>query len=170
MIILGILGLIYLALLAPFVGESFAFPASTVDFVINLVSIMASLVIIVSAIRLLRAGTTDTRSAGARRFGTVVLAITVVGAMFSIGAQLIREDPEGQEGDLDITAKDSEFRPTRLKIVGPNVSFFIENEDLTAHTFIIDELDVDEGIPGGGSARVELTNAGEGGTNMASIP
>lgn len=161
-IMLGLVGLLYFVLLAPFVGESFAFPASTVDFVINLVSILASLVIIVSAIALLRAGDTDTRSAGARRFGTAVLAIGMVGTMFSIGTRLTREDPEGQEGDLDITAKDTEFKPTQLEIVGPNVSFFIENEDLTAHTFTIDELDVDEGIPGGGSARVELTNADAG--------
>lgn len=161
-IMLGIVGLLYFVLLAPFVGESFAFPASTVDFVINLVSILSSLVIVVSAIALLRAGATDTRSAGARRFGATVLAIVVVGTMFSIAARLTREDPLGQEGDLDITAKDTEFIPTRLEVQGPAVSFFIENEDLTAHTFTIDELDVDEGIPGGGSARVELASAEEG--------
>lgn len=161
-IMLGIVGLLYFVLLAPFVGESFAFPASTVDFVINLVSIFSSLVIIVSTIALLRAGTTDTRSAGARRFGTAVLAIVVVGTMFSIGARLAREDPLGQERDLDITAKDTEFTPTQLDVDASNVSFFIENEDLTAHTFTIDELDVDEAIPGGGSARVELTGADAG--------
>ena len=164
-IMVGILGLVYAVFMAPFVPESFAFPASTTDFVINLVSIAACLLIMVGAVAIFRAGTIDARSDTARKFGTAILAVVVLGTAFSVTARLTREDPLGRPFDVTVTAEDTEFSPREIDAAGTlgrPLSFFIENEDLTAHTFTIDELDVDESIPGGGSARVELSEIPSG--------
>ena len=165
-IMIGVVGLVYLVLLAPFVGEAFAFPASTLDFVINLVSISGALAVIIGAVATLRSGSEDARSPAVRSVGIVLLLVVVAGSAFSVFARLTREDPLGQPSDITITAEDTEYSPEEVELTGTagdSLSFFIQNEDLTAHTFTIDELDVDEAIPGGGSARVELETV-EGGT------
>ena len=168
LILMTVLALAFAGFTAPFVPESFAFPASTTDFVLNLVSLSACLLIIVGAVAILRSGTFEARSRTAKKFGTALLAIVVVGTAFSVTARLTREDPLGRPLDVTVTAEDTEFTPREIEIIGTvnaagePLSFFIENEDLTAHTFTIDELEVDEAIPGGGSARVELSDAPSG--------
>ena len=167
-IMVAVLATVFAVFSAPFVPESLAFPASTTDFVINLVSMTAWLAIVVGVTAILRAGSIDARSGVARRFGTALLALVVVGTGFSVIMRLTREDPLGQPLDVTVTAEDTEFSPTRIELAGianpagEGLSFFIQNEDLTAHTFTIDELDVDEAIPGGGSARVELSDVASG--------
>ena len=167
-ILMTVLAIVFAAFSAPFVPDSFAFPASTTDFVINLVSLSACLLIIVGAVAILRAGTVDARSGAAQKFSTALLAIVVAGTAFSVAARLTREDPLGQPLDVTVTAEDTKFKPTEIELVGisnpagEGLSFFIQNEDLTAHTFTIDALDVDEPIPGGGSARVELSEVAQG--------
>jgi plastocyanin len=161
-IVCGIGALFYLISLAPFVVETFAFPASTTDFVINLISLAGALVILVAAVAILRAKGPEAPSPAAKTFATVMLTLVVVGSIVSIVARLTREDPLGQAGDVDVRAVDTEFVPAKLEIEGPRVAIFIENKDLTAHTFTIDELGVDEAIPGGGSARVEVSGVDPG--------
>lgn len=164
-IVLGVVGLVYLVLLAPFVGEAFAFPASTLDFVINLVSIAGALATIIGAVAAIRSPSEDARSPAVRTIGTILLLIVVAGSALSIIARLTREDPLGRPSDITITAEDTEYFPEEVELTGASgnsLSFFIQNEDLTAHSFTIDELDVDEGIPGGGSARVELSSVAAG--------
>ena len=153
-IIAGVAALFFIVSSAPFVVETVTFPASTTDFVINLVSLAGALVILVAAIAILRSKGHEAPSPAAKTFGTITLAVVVAGTLFSVGARLTREDPLGHQGDLDVRAEDTEFAPTKLEASGSEVAIFIENKDLTAHTFTIDELEVDEGIPGGGSARV----------------
>ena len=164
-IMLGTVGLIYLVLLAPFAGEAFAFPASTIDFVINLVSIAGGIAAMIGAVAALRSRSEEARSPAVRTVGSVLLVIVVAGSAFSIGARLTRDDPFGQPSDVTITAENTEYFPEEVELVGASgdsLSFFIQNEDLTAHNFTIDELDVEEGIPGGGSARVELDSVESG--------
>jgi plastocyanin len=160
-IVVGVVGLVYLGLSAPFIGEAFSFPASTLDFVLNLVTILSSLAMVVGAVAAVRARSNDARSPSAYKLGVAMLILLIGGAAVSIVARLTREDPLGQPQDITVTAEDTEFTPKELSLTGdlgasPRLSFFIQNEDLTAHTFTIDELDVDEPIPGGGSARVQL--------------
>jgi plastocyanin len=145
----------------PFAPETFAFPASTSDFVINLVSLGGGLLAVIAAIALFKARDLDARSNVARALLGVVGALVVLGTIGSVAARLTREDPLGQEQDVTVTAEDTEFSP--VEISSPtNVSVFIENEDLTAHTFTIDELGIDEAIPGGGSARAVVEDAEPG--------
>lgn len=160
-VLIGVVSLVFTAFMIPFAPATFAFPASTSDFVINLVSLGGALLAVVAAVAVFRARDLDARSPAAKTLATVVTAIVVLGTVGSIAARLMREDPLGQPQDLTVTAKDTEFTPEELA-APTDVSIFIENKDLTAHTFTVDELGIDEAIPGGGSARAEVEEAEPG--------
>ncbi|MDQ3986542.1 MAG: cupredoxin domain-containing protein [Actinomycetota bacterium] len=155
-IFLGVLSIVSLAMSLPFALEPLGIPASTADFVLNLVSVIGLLVVIVAGAAVMRGGPLDDSSGVTLAVGLAFVVVLVGGTAMSITASVARDDPLAQPGDLDLTAKDIEFHPSELVTKPGAVTVFIENEDLTAHTFTIDELDVEEVIPGGASARVVL--------------
>ena len=153
---LGVLSVASLAMSLPFAIEPLGILASTADFVLNLVSVIGLVVVIAASVPVMRGRSLDASSGVTGAIGIAFVVVLVGGTAASVTARAMRDDPLGRPGDLDLSAEDIKFHPAELSGTVGRVTVFIENEDLTAHTFTIDELDVDEVVPGGGSARVTL--------------
>ncbi len=157
----------HLLLSAPFVIPTLTVPASAGDFILNIGSLLATLVGIVAAIAVIR-GRLET-SPAARSLAMGAVGIFVLGTLASIIATVTFEDAVAQEGDLELVAEDIEFQDESLDAEAGDVSVFVENKDNTFHTFTIDELDVHLDIPAGKSARVTF-NAEPGTYEFYCVP
>ena len=129
-------------------------PKSTVEFVINLVMLVAGLTSAVAVIALLRRSTERGPSPAARKLATAGVAIVVVGAAFAVYVKVTLDEPEVRSGDLTLVAENLEFSTEELHANSGEISIVVDNKDLGGHTFTIDKLDVDEALPGGTSTRV----------------
>ena len=142
----------FIGLSAPFTIPTLTVPASAGDFILNLLGLVAALVGIVAAIAVIR-GLVDAAPA-ARSLATAAAVVFVVAAAFSVYAAATYDSAVAQEGDVELVAKDIEYRQTSLQAEGGEVSVFVDNQDGTLHTFTIEELDVDLDVPASKSARV----------------
>lgn len=135
----------------PFIAPTLAVPASAGDFIVNVALLLAGLTGFAAAIRVLlrRPGSAD----APRNLGRGAVALFVVAAVFSVYSMLRYEDAASQEGDLRLTTENLEFSETVLETQGGEVSVHLENADDTVHTFTIDELGVNLGVPASGSGR-----------------
>ena len=150
-ILLLVTFVLFLLLSGPFIVPAFTVPASAGDFITNLLSVLAVLVGIVSAIAVLRgARSSDTP----KKVGLAAAALAVAGIVLSVVSTLGYEDATAREGDVELAAEDIEFSDTSLEAQEGEVSVFVDNADATFHTFTIDELDVNLGIPASKAARV----------------
>lgn len=136
---------------APFIFPTLAVPASAGDFILNVASLLAALVGIFAAIRVLRRAKDSELP---RKLGLGAIALFVVAAIFSVVASAGYEEAIAQQGDIELATEDIEFSDTTLEAAGGEVSVFVDNADGTLHTFTIDELDVDLAIPASKAARV----------------
>lgn len=143
----------------PFAIESLLLVQSSVDFSLNLVSIGGALLLLVAALAVVRGRPPNGDSRGARVTMIVFLLTMIAGVAASVTFRILREDPLGRPGDLTVYAEDIEFSPSSVRAGSGPITVFIENNDLTAHTFSIKRLDIDEAVPGGGSARIEFDAA-----------
>ena len=142
----------HLALSAPFVIPTLGVPASAGDFVLNVLGIIAAVAGIVAAVQVAR-GVAGPAPA-ARSIAVGAAAVFVVLTAFSVFSLVGYDDAVAQEGDVELVTKDIEFEPESLDAEAGQVSVFVDNEDLTLHTFTIEELDVDLDVPAGKSARI----------------
>ena len=144
--------ILYLALSAPFIVPTLTVPASAGDFILNLAALLAGIGILISAIFVIRGRVEP--SGSPRSFGRVLVALFLVGTVLSIFSLVSYDDPEPQEGDIELVTRDIEFHDTSLEADAGSVSVFVENQDATLHTFTIEELDVDLDIPASKNARI----------------
>ena len=144
---------LFLVLNAPFVIPTLFVPASTVDFIIGVLSILLGIVGLIAAIAVLR-GRDAAPSSAPRKVGLVMAVVFVLSIVVGVGARATYDEPSRESGDVELTASGNEFSTETLEADAGEVSVFVTNEDGTFHTFTIDELDVDLAIPGGTSARV----------------
>ena len=156
-IVLGVLSVIFIVTNLPFVMETLSVPASLVDFI-------SSAWILLAAVTAATAGFFAFQGVegrdGARTFARVVLGLAAVAVVVSVFSFVTYEDDTKQEGDIEITTADFEFQPEEIDADGGTVGVFITNEDPASHTFTIEELDVDVVIPQGASVRVEFDAEG----------
>ena len=152
-IMLGVLALLFFAISAPFIVEGVSHPDSWSDFIPNAVGVLGALTAIVAATALLRNKGTARVASG---FGRIIVGIGVVAIILSIVSSLSVESDSPQEGDVRLAAEDIEWSPETLAADGGG-AIFVENQDLTRHTFTIDELDIDEELAAGKDVRVELS-------------
>ena len=89
----------------------------------------------------------------------VFLLTMIAGVGASVTFRVLREDPLGRAGDVTVYAEDIDFSPAHVRAGAGPITVFLENNDLTAHTFSIKKLDIDEAVPGGGSARIGFNAA-----------
>lgn len=156
---LAMLAVASLVATVPFAIESLLLVQSSVDFSLNLLSIGGAVLLLVAALAVVRDRDSDRESRGARRAMIAFLVTMIVGVGASVTLRLLREDPLGRAGDVTVYAENIDFSPATVRAGAGPITVFLENNDLTAHTFSIQKLDIDEAVPGGGSARIAFDAA-----------
>lgn len=153
-ILLLIVHLANFALSLPFTIPALKVPASAIDFGLTLFVQVYTLVGLVAAIFVLR-GRGNEASSAPRTLGSVALVVVLAGIALSVFSSVTYDSDEAKSGDVRLTTEDIEFKPTELQADEGTISIFVENKDLTLHTFTIEgDLDVDVDIPAGKSTRV----------------
>lgn len=152
-ILLLVTFVLYLASSAQFILPTLTVPAAAGDFILNMASILGALVGILAAIAVLarRRGTETPR-----RVVLVGALAFVVAIVFSVIALFNYEDAAARDDDIELVTSDLSFSDTTLEVDAGEVGVFMTNDDLTLHTFTIDELDVNLAVPGGKSGRVNF--------------
>ena len=158
-IVVAVLALLFIAMNAPFIVPTLAVPASVVDFVSTAWLVLASITAVIAGVMAFRhAGP----ASGARTMQRLMAGLGVVVVIVSVVAMATYEEASGEQGDLQLTAEDIEFKEESLDADSGTVAVLVTNNDPTYHTFTIDELDVHVDIPQGSTARVEFeADAGE---------
>ncbi len=138
---------------APFVLPTLAVPVSMVDFVIGVAALVLGIGGLISAIAVLRGRDAQPTSA-ARKFSLVMAAVMLIGLVIGVGARATYDEPSRESDDVNVVASGNEFTTDAIEAEGGEISVYVTNEDGAFHTFTIDELDVDEPLPGGVSTRI----------------
>jgi plastocyanin len=142
----------FLLIFAAFFGaQVFRVPQSTLFFVVNVVFVVAGVSTFVSSIMLLRG---RGQSPGARRLGLIALAVMCGLTVVAIMLRVAYEEPASGSGDLNIAAEDNDFLPDEATVAAGRVNVVVDNEDLSIHTFSIEEFEIDEYLPGGVNSAV----------------
>lgn len=150
-ILLMITHALHIILGLPFVAPTLAVPSSAGDFIVNVGLLLAGLTAFAAAIRVLlrRPGSAE----APKKLGRAAVALFVLAAAFSVYSFVRYEDATAQEGDIRLTTENLEFNESTLETQGGEVSVYLNNADDTVHTFTIDELGVNLGVPASGSGR-----------------
>jgi plastocyanin len=167
-ITLLVLSVLYLATSVPFIIPGLAVPASAIDFSLNVYVVVVAIVAIVSAIALLR-GRDRIPTRTPRLLGSVAVVVIILGVAVSVVASVTYDTADARAGDVRLVASGIEFSDESLDADAGTVSVFVDNNDLTLHTFTIDDLDVDVDIPAGKSTRVTF-EAGSGSYTYYCVP
>jgi hypothetical protein len=151
-ILILVVDILFLAFAGPFFFLGLALPESTAEFMINSLFLAAGATTLVAAIALLRRRTGPSETS--RRVGHVAGIVGVVAILYAGFVRVTLDEATARPGDLTMVAENIEFSEDRLSASTDPVAVTIDNEDLTVHTFSIDELDVHEILPGGVTTRV----------------
>ena len=156
-IAVGVLALLAILGNLPPIIEDVSHPESTATFVVTGVALLGALVAVVAAFAAVRRVTSGARPVGVAFavLGVTVLAVGVLAGMGVETAQLA-------SGDVELRAKNVEWEPERVTVDAGEASFFVDNEDLTRHTFTVADLGIDEELPAGKAIRVEIADAEPG--------
>jgi plastocyanin len=150
----AVLGVLAVVGNLPFIVEDLAHPETIAGFGPTVMVLLAALLGAAAAVAaLVRVEATLRRPAVG-----VVAALAVVLVAISAVATLGLEDDERQAGDIVVVAKDVEF-PERVEASAGAIAFFVDNEDIFRHTFLIEGEDVKQELPGTTARRVEVTLA-----------
>jgi plastocyanin len=152
-ITLLVASVLFFGLNLPFILPVLAVPASAIDFSLTIYLVILNIVAIVSAIALLRKRD-EAPSRTPRLLGSTAVALIVIAIAVSVVATVTYDTEEAQGGDITLAAEGIEWAKESLSADEGTVTVFVDNNDLTLHTFTIDELDVDVDIPAGKSTRV----------------
>lgn len=150
--ILGLVAILVVAGLMFWIVFSLFLPASLFEFSSALLIVLGLLFSLIAAIGVLakpRGG-----SGGARTLAFLLIILFVAGLGFSVYSFSAAESAVAQPGDVEVVTADFEFDPTELEAEEGEVGVLVTNNDNVAHSFTIDELDVDLSIEGGLSRRV----------------
>ncbi|MDQ3954554.1 MAG: cupredoxin domain-containing protein [Actinomycetota bacterium] len=153
-ILLLVVHVAHVALSLPFTIPILQVPASAVDFILTSFTLVTSLVGIAAAIPVMlgRGGETSPRM-----LASTATVVFLLASAYSIYATVTYDSDEAQGGDVQLTTQDIEFKPAEIQADEGTVSIFIDNKDMTFHTFTIESgPDVDVDIPAGKSVRVEF--------------
>jgi plastocyanin len=145
-----------LALLAVIgnLDEDLAHPETVAGFAPNVVILLAALLGAGAAVAALAGVNTALR----RPTVGVVAALAVVLVAVSAVATLGLDDDEPRAGDIVVVAKDVEY-PARLTASAGAIAFYVDNQDPIRHTFVIEDQDVEQELPGSTARRVAVTLA-----------
>jgi plastocyanin len=157
-IAIGVLALLsVVGNLAPIIDDV-SDPQSTVTFIATFVALVAALTAVVSAVSAIA------RSAAqlARPLAIAGGALVITGVVLGVAAGASSPDAKLASGDVEVVAKDVKFAPEEIRVNAGDASFYVDNRDLTRHTFTIAELDIDEEMTANKAVRVELDDVKPG--------
>ncbi len=159
-VVLAVLAVLFIAMNAPFIIPTLAVPASVIDFVSTAWILLAAITAVVAGIMAFRSRGAATPAA--RTFQRVVAGVALLALVIAIVAMATYDGAVQQQGDIEVTTEEIEFRPDEFEADSGTVAVFVTNNDPTYHTFTIDELDVHLDIPADTTARIEFeAEAGE---------
>ena len=127
-------------------------PETPVGFVPTVVALVAAVTLVISAQQARRRAA----ASGVRPVAATASTVIFLAVLGSAAAAVTTDDAERQPGDVVVAAADTEY-PARLEAANGDVAFFVMNEDLARHTFLIEGTDVSLEVPGSRSRRVETT-------------
>lgn len=157
-IAIGVLALLsILGNLGPII-EDVTHPDSTATFVATFVAVVAAIVGAAAG----AAAIARSASGAARPLGIAAGALAVVGVVVGVAAGASAPDAELVSGDVEVAMKDVKFIPEEISVEAGDGTIFVDNRDLTRHTFTIAELGIDEEVAAGKAVRVDLADVGAG--------
>lgn len=156
-IAVGVLALLATLGNLPPLIEDVSHPESTATFVVTAVALLGALVAVVAAVASAKRATSGARPVAVAfaALGVTVLAVGIVAGMGVENAQLA-------SGDVEVRANNVEWAPERITLDRGDASLFVDNEDLTRHTFTVADLGIDEELPAGKAVRIALADAEPG--------
>lgn len=133
--------------------EALALPESAADFILTGAILVPAVLSLIAAVALIRKPEAIEEGPGtALAMGGVV----VLGAFVVVGVigRMSLDEAQAQPQDIKLIAENTEFSTDILNPETSTVSVFLDNKDLTMHTFTVESLDVDLEVPGGSSGRI----------------
>lgn len=157
--ILGVIAALLMGMALFWTVFSISYVSSFVDFTTAVLFPLGILVALVAGIlSIVRRGNRTPRATGAeRRTIQVVLALVLVAALASGVLNLVgRESVADDDADLVVEMHDFEFDRSEYRADAGGTTVLVRNSDAFAHTFTIDELDIDETIIPGSAQLIEV--------------
>lgn len=150
----GVIGFLLIAINVPFLVEDLAHPETFFSFVPGAAVVATGVVLTVAGFAG-GAGRADRLARPLVRSGTAAVAVAVaLSALATLGVDSDQQQP----GDIAVVAASTDF-PEHVEATAGNVAFFVDNEDRTRHTFVIEGQDVKVELPGNTARRVEANLA-----------
>lgn len=135
---------------APFALPHLAHPESALDFVHSFVHLGGRLLAVVAAIGAWRSASPTT----ARRLGAVAAGLLVATVSVGTVATLLTGRDAASPGDVTVPVRDFAF-PSEVRVPA-GATVFVDNEDLTRHTFTVEGTELSHELPGGAGARFNV--------------
>ena len=133
---------------APFVVADIGHPESAAGFVPMALVLFAALFTSVSS-AIARFGP----SIAVRPVATATVGLGVLAVAGSVAMTASLDDDERRDGDVGVLASNVEY-PAELRVPEGEVGFYIENDDVLRHTFLIEGTSVEQEVPGSTARRV----------------
>lgn len=149
-IVTMVAGVLFIAGNLPFIIEDLSHPESAAGFVPTWLLFIATLYVLVAAVMVFRRSEAPVR---APALGAI--ALVAIGVAGSAVASATVSDDALEQGDVVVVAEDVEY-PDEVR-VAEGSALFIENRDIFRHTFVVDDQNVKQELPGSTDRRVELT-------------
>ncbi|MPZ98210.1 MAG: hypothetical protein GEU80_02550 [Dehalococcoidia bacterium] len=136
----------------PFIVEDLTHPETAFSFIPTVISVLAAVVAVIAGLGAIFGFAPSL----ARPLGGAAVAAALVVVVVSGFATAGVDDAEAQPDDVTVLAEGVEY-PETLAAPAGTVGFFLDNQDLIRHTFVIEGHDVKEELPGSSTKRVEVT-------------
>jgi plastocyanin len=134
---------------------AFSVPQSSLELMVNSIFLVAGLLALLSGIGMIR-NPDDPPSRQARIFAVAGSAALFGLFAWAVAVKLTYDEPPVGSGDAQMAAEDKLFTKETLTVPAGHISIVIDNRDFGIHTFTVDELDVDEPLPGSVATEVEF--------------
>jgi plastocyanin len=158
--VLGVVAALLMGMALFWTVFSLSYVSSFVDFTTGVLLPLGVLVAVVAGIAsIVRRRTRTPRAEGAeRRAIQVVLAIVAVVALVSGVLNLTGRESVAEDADADLVVRmrEFEFDKEAYRADAGTTTVLVRNSDAFAHTFTIDEVDVDETIIPGSAKLIEV--------------
>ncbi len=139
-ILLGVVSALMVVTSAPFAAPHLSHPESPLDFVHAVIHLGGRLVAVAAAIAIWRSASPTTARPAGRLAAGLLLTTVVVSAVAAVSTNRDTARP----GDVTVPVRDWEFPPEVRVASGDTV--FVDNDDLTRHTFTVKGTDVSRQI------------------------
>lgn len=140
--------------------DTLRLPGSPWDFVPNLAAGIGIVVALAAAVAGLRRA--PTTAAATRRVQVAALVVIGLGTVTSIGLALVSTASLPADAVV-VTTADNAYSPAAVE-VAPGDVIGVRNRDGYGHTFTVDDLGLDVGVPGGSAATVPIDAGVSAGT------